>query len=211
MACLLLLWLIKTWNGQGKWESGKEEHAEKERERDVCFHFEFICRRKITVDSSTLVGYQTDMKEKKQQQQSFETVMQFFSLIAYNTLTLRPLWTLTLFELSLINSVSQTDDWSYLTVRFMTPYYTATVNRSGLCLFLRAFVSLLSCLPAPLTVLRAVCCLCRCFYAIYFSKFQLENPLWSSVWVKSCLNSYLSSQKPTVEEQSLFHWINWMR
>lgn len=108
-------------------------------------------------------------------------------------------------------SVSQTDDWSYLTVRFMTPYYTATVNRSGLCLFLRAFVSLLSCLPAPLTVLRAVCCLCRCFYAIYFSKFQLENPLWSSVWVKSCLNSYLSSQKPTVEEQSPFHWIDWMR
>lgn len=158
-------------------ERVKKRNMQRKKERDVRFHFEFICRRKITVDSSTLVGYQTDMKEKKQQQQSFETAMQFFSLIAYNTLTLRPLWTLTLFELSLINSVSQTDDWSYLTVRIMTPYSTATVNRSGLCLFLRAFVSLLSCLPAPLTVLRAVCCLCRCFLRHLFQQIPTRKSL----------------------------------
>jgi len=47
----------------------KEEKIERERKRlresNVCFHFKFICWREITVDSSTLVGKLTDMKEKK--------------------------------------------------------------------------------------------------------------------------------------------------
>ena len=74
-----------------KSERQGEKGGERERESYVCFHFEFICRKEITVDSSTLVGKQTDMKEKKQQQQSFETLMQFSSLIAHNTLTLHSL------------------------------------------------------------------------------------------------------------------------
>lgn len=72
--------------------------------------------------------------------------MQFSSLIAHNTLTLRSLWTLTPFELSLINFVYQTGGWSYVTIIIMTLYYMVTVNRSGyvfVCVFL-------SCLPASL-------------------------------------------------------------
>lgn len=147
------------------------------------------------------------MKKKKQQQQSFETLMQFSSLITYNTLTPHSLWTFTPFELSLINFVYQTDGWSYLTVTTMTLYYMPTVNRSGHGFVYVFFYVFTFYFAHQWQSLELYVALCRQFHNISFSTFCLENALWSSVWLNSCSNSVFSPQRLlSVEEHSPFCW-----
>lgn len=186
MTCLLLHWLIKTWN----WEREEEKECKRERERGrelrlfpFWIHLQERNYSWLLHSSGKANQYEA---VKKQQQQSFETRLQFSSLIAYNTLTLHSLSTLTPFELSLINLVYQTDGWTYLTVIIMTLYLMATVNRSGCFVSVYLFFCVFF-LYKTMTVLGA-----ELHVALCISQHPVSKMPRAHHWVNSCLNSVFS-------------------
>ena len=101
VACLLLLWLIKTLNrgGRGR-ERKRETKGGRERERELClFPFRIHLQERnygwLVCSGGRADRYGGRKKEKKQKKTAklLKTPMQSSSLMAYNTLTLHSLWT----------------------------------------------------------------------------------------------------------------------